>query len=105
MLEALYATGCRASEVCNLRVRDLSLGERHLRCEGKGGKQRMVPIGLQAIAAIQSYMAEMRGELAEKSPHPPEELFLSRSGRALDRVQLWRIVKFYAKRAGIDDKN
>ena len=101
MLEVLYATGCRASEVCHLRVRDLSLKEKHLRCEGKGGKQRMVPIGAQAIAAILRYCEELRGKLADKSPHPPEELFLSRSGRPIDRIQLWRLVKRYAQRAGI----
>ena len=103
LLEVLYATGCRASEVCTLRVRDLSLDEKHLRCEGKGGKQRLVPIGGRAIEAIERYQDQLRGELAAKSPHPPEELFLSRSGRALDRVQLWRLVKMYARRAGIDD--
>ncbi|MGB7329179.1 MAG: site-specific tyrosine recombinase XerD [Rubripirellula sp.] len=104
MLEVLYATGCRASEVCTLRVRDLSLADRHLKCEGKGGKQRMVPIGSGAITAINRYCAELRGELAAKMPHPPEELFLSRSGRPLDRIQLWRLVKQYARRAGIDSK-
>ncbi|WP_182865535.1 site-specific tyrosine recombinase XerD [Stieleria mannarensis] len=102
MLEVLYATGCRASEVCSLRVRDLSLDQKYLKCTGKGGKQRMVPIGSQAIAAIERYCEELRGELAAKMPHPPDELFLSRSGRPLDRIQLWRLVKHYAKRAGID---
>ncbi len=102
MLEVLYATGCRASEVCRLRVRDLSLAERYLKCEGKGGKQRMVPIGTRAIEAIQRYMGELRGKLATRQTHLPEELFLSRAGLALDRIQLWRMVKFYAKRAGID---
>ena len=100
ILEVLYATGCRASEVCSLRVRDLSMKEKHLRCEGKGGKQRLVPIGTQAIQAILVYSEELRGKLADKSPHPPDELFLSRSGRPLDRVQLWRLVKRYARRAG-----
>ena len=104
LLEVLYATGCRASEVCNLRVRDLTLAEKHLRCEGKGGKQRMVPVGGRAIVAIERYLEELRSDLAEKNPHPQEELFLSRSGRPLDRVQLWRIVKHYALRAGIKDK-
>jgi integrase/recombinase XerD len=103
MLEVLYATGCRASEVCGLRVRDLSLDEKHLRCEGKGGKQRLVPIGEQAIAAIKLYVDQLRDELAAKNPHPPEALFLSRSGRPLDRIQLWRLVKHYARRAEIDD--
>jgi len=102
MLEVLYATGCRASEVCSLRVRDLSLGERHLRCEGKGGKQRMVPIGSRAIAAIERYCEQLRGELAARANQPPLELFLSRTGKPLDRIQLWRLVKRYAARAGID---
>lgn len=104
MLEVLYATGCRASEVCGLRVRDLSLAQRHLRCEGKGGKQRMVPIGTKAIDAIERYLDEVRSDLADKALHPPEELFLSRGGRPLDRIQLWRLVKRYARRAGIDSK-
>ena len=102
MLEVLYATGCRASEVCSLRVRDLSLDQKYLKCTGKGGKQRMVPIGGRAIVAIHRYVHELRGELAAKMKHPAEELFLSRSGRALDRIQLWRLVKLYARRAGID---
>ena len=104
MLEVLYATGCRASEVCNLRVRDLRLDQRHLQCEGKGGKQRMVPIGDKAIAAIELYTEKQRGVLAAKAIHPPEPLFLSRSGKRLDRIQLWRMVKHYAMRAGIDSK-
>lgn len=104
ILEVLYATGCRASEVCNLRVRDLTLPQRHLRCEGKGGKQRMVPIGSQAIEAINRYTKEVRGDLAAKALHPPEELFLSRAGKPLDRIQLWRLVKKYASRVGIDSK-
>ena len=102
MLEVLYATGCRASEVCTLRVQDLSLEERHLRCEGKGGKQRMVPVGTGAIKAIKLYCEDLREELAAKRKHPPATLFLSRSGRPMDRVQLWRLVKHYAIRAGID---
>ena len=102
MLEALYATGCRASEVCSLCLRDLSLEQKYLKCTGKGGKQRMVPIGTQAIDAIQRYIKELRGELAAKQPKPYEELFLSRSGQPLDRIQLWRLVKQYAARAGID---
>jgi integrase/recombinase XerD len=102
MLEVLYATGCRASEVCRLRVRDLALTERYLKCDGKGGKQRMVPIGSRAIDSIQLYLAEQRGTLAGKQSHAPEELFLSRAGRSIDRIQLWRMVKHYAARAGID---
>ena len=61
----------------------------------------MVPIGARAIAAITRYTEQLRGKLAAKSPHPPDQLFLSRSGRPLDRIQLWRLVKLYATRAGI----
>ncbi|SMP53791.1 integrase/recombinase XerD [Neorhodopirellula lusitana] len=104
LLEVLYATGCRASEVCSLRVMDLSLSEKHLRCHGKGDKQRMVPIGGRAIASIELYLQQARGKLADRAPQQCDELFLSRGGRPLDRVQLWRLVKRYADRAGILSK-
>ena len=102
MLELLYATGCRVSEVCRLRLPDVSLAERRIRCEGKGGKQRIVPIGGRAISAIEAYLAAARPRLAARRPEPAEELLLSRSGRALDRIMLWRLVKLYVARAGID---
>jgi len=102
MLEVLYATGCRVSEVCHLRLRDLSLAERHIRCEGKGGKQRMVPIGSRAIESITAYIADLRTTLAARRPQPHDELLLSRSGRPMDRIMLWRLVKLYASRVGID---
>ncbi|MEM6687855.1 MAG: site-specific tyrosine recombinase XerD [Planctomycetota bacterium] len=102
LLEILYATGCRASEVCSLRLRDLETTQRQLRCEGKGGKQRIVPLGMRAIKAIELYLEKQRGVLASKQVPEAEELFLSRGGRALDRIQLWRLVKIYARRAGVD---
>lgn len=102
MLELLYATGCRVSEVCQLRLRDLMLDQRQIRCEGKGGKQRIVPIGGQAIEAIQTYCDDLRVTLAARQPQPTDELLLSRSGRAMDRIMLWRLVKTYAGRVGID---
>lgn len=102
MLEVLYATGCRVSEVCHLRIRDLSLPERQIRCEGKGGKQRIVPIGSRAIEAIELYLADLRVTLSARRSQPAEEMLLSRSGRAMDRIMLWRLVKLYAKRVGID---
>ncbi len=102
MLELLYATGCRVSEVCQLRLRDLMLDQRQIRCEGKGGKQRIVPIGGQAIEAIRTYCDDLRVTLAARQPQPTDELLLSRSGRAMDRIMLWRLVKTYAGRVGID---
>lgn len=102
MLEVLYATGCRASEVCNLRGRDMSLKEKQVRCEGKGGKQRIVPLGVRAIEAIELYVSDLRSHLIANQSIAPEEVFLSRSGKPLDRIQLWRLVKRYALRAGVD---
>jgi len=101
LLEVLYATGCRATEVCTLRLGDLVLEERHLRCHGKGDKQRMVPIGMRAIGAIELYLETSRDQLLARAAGPCETLFLSRAGRPLDRIQLWRIVKRYVARAGI----
>ncbi|WP_153557891.1 site-specific tyrosine recombinase XerD [Roseimaritima sediminicola] len=101
MLEVLYASGCRASETCGLRLSDLALPERHLRCEGKGGKQRIVPIGGRAIEAIERYLRELRPRLLQRGPRPTEALFLSRTGRPLERIQLWRLVKRYAVVADI----
>ncbi len=102
MLEVLYATGCRASEVCNLRVRDVNFAERQIRAEGKGGKQRIVPLGRRAIEAIQRYLEELRPTMISSHNPSPEALFLSRTGRCLERVHLWRLVKRCALRAGID---
>ncbi len=103
LLEVLYATGCRASETCRLRLRDVMLAEAHVKCEGKGGKQRMVPLGRQAIEAIEKYLREVRPTLAARALQgPPDHLFLTRTGKRLGREQLWRLVKRYALRAGID---
>ena len=101
ILEVLYATGCRASEVCGLRLRDLDFSQRQLKCFGKGGKQRIVPVGRRAIETIEAYLRDLRGALHAKVSPEPETLFLARTGRALDRSQLWRLVKRYAARAGI----
>lgn len=100
LLELMYATGCRASEVSNLQVRDLHLEEGYLRCQGKGNKQRIVPLGAPAIAAIREYLAEERGQLASGAASPPEWLLLSRSGKRLRREAIWELVKRYAVRSG-----
>lgn len=92
LLETLYATGCRASEVVGLKVRDIYLDSGFLKCHGKGNKQRVVPLGKPAVAAIRAYLDESKpGELA----------FTSRSGRRLSRIMLWKIVRKYCRRAGL----
>jgi len=100
MVELLYATGCRASELSNLRVRDVHLKERYCICHGKGDKQRMVPLGDSAITAVETYLNRQRGELAAAAPTAPEWLLLSRRGRRLRREAIWELVKKYALRAG-----
>jgi integrase/recombinase XerD len=103
ILELLYATGCRVSEVSNLLLANVHLQEGYCLVEGKGSKQRMVPIGKRAQQVISGYLADSRAELmgdkpAEKCPW----LILSRSGKRLRREAIWEIVKRYAARAEID---
>lgn len=99
ILELLYATGCRASEVVNLTVDQLNLDANFLRCIGKGNKERVVPLGRPAVAAIRDYLGDCRGVL--DAPPRTGKLFVSKSGKPLGRVTLWRIVTKYCKRAGL----
>ena len=99
LLEVLYATGARASEVVGLKGKDINLNVGYVRCFGKGRKERIVPLGKTAGETIKTYLNELRPQL--QKPHSPEALFLSRTGRGLDRIELWRIVKKYALRAGM----
>jgi integrase/recombinase XerD len=107
LLETLYATGCRASEVVGLKLEDLYLDSGFCRCFGKGSKQRVVPLGRPAIAAIRSYLAEGRvqetGDRRQEAGgrRRAELLFVSKSGRPLTRIFLWALVKKYCKRAGL----
>jgi integrase/recombinase XerD len=103
LLELLYATGCRASEVSHLALRDLHLDERYCLAHGKGSKDRITPLGEAAAEAIQDYLAHERPKLAaERKPAPPW-LLLSRSGKRLRRETIWELVKRYARRAGVSE--
>jgi integrase/recombinase XerD len=99
LLQVLYATGARASEVVGLKIKDVNSDIGYVRCFGKGRKERIVPLGKTAGRTIQAYLRELRPQL--EKPHSPDALFLSRTGRCLDRTELWRIVKKYAQRAGM----
>lgn len=100
LLEMLYATGCRVSEIANLRMRDLHLDERYAQCRGKGDKQRMTPLGTRAVEAIETYLREEREELAARKSPPEPYLFLSSRGRRLSRERIWELLKRYAGRVG-----
>jgi integrase/recombinase XerD len=101
MLELLYATGCRASELSNLRLRDVHLAEGYCMCHGKGNKQRLTPLGRAAREAVQDYLDHGRPALVKAQAEPPEWLLLSRRGRRLRREAIWELVKKYAVRAGL----
>lgn len=126
ILEFCYATGCRASELVNMKKSDVRLDRRCCRCFGKGSKERIVPLGDSAIVAYNAWMQTARPELLEAarrrrlaeararaaasgalpSPASPAEacdppyVFLSRTGRQMRRQALWELVKKYALRVG-----
>ena len=99
MLETLYATGLRVSELISLKVDDVSLKMGFLRCVGKGDKERVVPMGEIAAGCIAAYQDGPRARIAhgERS----EYLFLTKQGRPMSRVMFWKIIKRYAREAGI----
>jgi integrase/recombinase XerD len=99
MLELLYATGLRASELAKLQISDLNLDIGYTRCIGKGNRERVVPIGKIAIAATKDYLSNLRPELSK--PFTDNTLLLSRTGRPLSRIEIWRLIKKYALRAGM----
>ncbi len=99
ILELMYATGMRVSEVSNVKLSDINPEVGFVRCLGKGRKERIVPLGKKAIAAVARYTEKVRPGQIRKEP--AQELFLSRSGRKISRISLWKLIKFYAKKARI----
>lgn len=99
LLAMLYATGCRASEVCHLSMRDIQLEEGFCRCTGKGNKQRMVSLNPVARAAVEAWLAKERPALTSLDTEGP--LFLSRRGAGMTRITVWKLVKRYAARIGV----
>jgi integrase/recombinase XerD len=97
ILELLYASGLRASELCQLKVRDVNLQVGAVRVLGKGMKERIVPLGRAAAEAVTRYSAELRPKLDRRNS---KLLFLSRTGKPLDRVALWLLVEKYGRRSG-----
>ncbi len=99
MLEALYATGLRVSELVNLLSMQVNLTEGVVRVVGKGDKERLVPLGEEAIKWINRYIAEGRPDLIKRKPTPV--LFPGNRGEALTRQAFWHNIKRYARAAGI----
>jgi integrase/recombinase XerD len=103
MIEILYSTGLRVSELMNLRISDVDMRVGCVRCIGKGDKERLVPIGRKAIEAIEQYLAHGRPKFARpSSPLPHSQVLLLTSvGRRLSRVGIWKIMHDYGVRLGL----
>ena len=101
LLELLYATGCRASEVSNLTLQQVHLDQGHCVCRGKGDKERVVPLGRRAILAVRDYLAKERPKLVAHVSPAPGWLLVSTRGRRLRRERIWELFKRFAARAGI----
>ena len=101
MLELLYSTGLRVSELVGLRIADLQVQTGCLRCIGKGDKERLVPVGRQALAAVQDYLRDARPRLLSRNPRPVPFLFVNARGGKLSRVGFWKNLAAYGRRAGL----
>jgi integrase/recombinase XerD len=101
MLELLYASGLRISELCGARLENFSAEEGFIRVVGKGNKTRLVPVGSKALEAIQRYLQSARPELVSK--RSGAEIFLSVRGKKLTPQRVWQLVKQYASIAGLGE--
>ncbi|HKS80622.1 MAG TPA: site-specific tyrosine recombinase XerD [Candidatus Acidoferrales bacterium] len=99
MIELMYSTGLRVSELCGLRVVDLHVDAGFLRCIGKGNKERVVPVGRQALAAVERYLKESRPQLLRESVS--DSLFLNLRGGSMNRISFWKILSDYGRKAGL----
>ena len=98
MLELLYATGIRVSELIDLDMEHLSLSGGFLRCVGKG-KERIIPLYPAAVKALGDYLRDVRPQLVEDETETA--LFVNMNGRRMSRQGLWKIIKHYQEKAGI----
>ena len=102
MLEVLYSTGLRVSELISLRVSDFDSRTGCVRCIGKGDKERIVPVGRKALGIVDRYLREARPELLRQSKGGSSPaLFVNRRGASLSRVGVWKILSAYGRRAGL----
>ncbi len=102
LLEVMYACGLRASETIGLELSDLDLRHGFLRARGKGSKERLVPLGSQAVAAVNAYVQRARPKLVGERPEP--KLFVNFRGGPLTRQGLYKIVRRHARDAGLEGR-
>ncbi len=99
LLELLYATGMRASELAGLKISDINLDIGYLRCCGKGNRERVIPMARVAAEVVRRYLSELRPRLM--NAQSGDFMLLSRTGRPFSRIEIWRLVKKHAGRAGM----
>jgi integrase/recombinase XerD len=99
MIETIYATGLRVSELVNLKLHEVSFDMGVLRVLGKGGKERLVPLGEEAVDWLQRYLAEARPDILQGQQH--DAMFVTGRGGPMTRQAFWQLIKRYAVRAGI----
>ena len=104
ILELLYATGLRVSEIVEMNVEDVNLRMGFVTCTGEHGKARIIPMGRPSRLAVEEYIYEVRPKFARGEENPDKALFLNFSGKRLTRQGLWKMLKEYAKLAGIEHK-
>ena len=102
MLELLYATGLRVTELVGLKINNINLEAGFIRTMGKGSKERIIPMGTKALDALKEYLQDSRPSFLQKGKLP--YLFLNRRGKPLTRQGFWKILKQYALKAGITRK-
>ena len=102
LIETLYATGCRASEIGTIECNDLHNDLGVIKITGKGNRQRLVPIGKPALAAIHRYLSEQRPQLLRPNK-PTDRLFITERGTPVDRFVIFAVVRKYARRAGLNN--
>src|SRR5207249_11476861 len=100
MIELLYASGLRISELANARLENFNFEERIVRVTGKGNKTRLVPVGQKACEALAAYLSSERPKFVKR--RSGSEIFLSERGTKLTTVRIWQIVKKHAQRAGLE---
>lgn len=100
MLELLYGSGMRVSECINLNMDDINLTMGFVRCFGKGGKERIIPLGKSALGACKTYLDGPRQELV-KAETKTDALFINQRGKRLTRQGFWKLLKQHAQKAGI----
>ncbi|MBN1794690.1 MAG: site-specific tyrosine recombinase XerD [Candidatus Omnitrophica bacterium] len=104
LLELLYASGLRVSEAVNLRLEHINTEAGFIRCQGKGGRERIVPIGKMALRYLRMYLDGARPYFLKGHGGTIREMFISQLGRKISRQSIWKIIKKYAREAGIRKK-